>query len=113
MLFLPFLELACQLREELQGSITRLVLQYPRAWDPLIEESPIREHCEETFEFHLIRQPQTEARIRLPENQLAGSLSPLELLDHYWAASQTPEEERDRLNELAQEIIRQDEGENG
>lgn len=100
-------------RNELQGSIARLVLEYPRAWDPLIEEGPIREHCDQTFEFHLIRQPQIETRIRLPENQLAGSLSPLELLDHYWAASRTPEDERQELNELARDIIQQDESESG
>lgn len=98
-------------REELKGAIARLVLQYPRIWDPLIEEGPILDHCREAFEFHLVRQPISDQRVRLPEVQLAGSLSPLELLGHYWQASQTPEEEIEDLNQLAREIIhREDSG---
>jgi exonuclease SbcD len=99
--------------EEVAGAIARLVLEYPRIWDPLIEEGPILDHFQEAFEFHLVRQPITEKRIRLPDDQLAGSLSPLELLDHYWQASQAPEDEIAALNQLAREIIHREEGEDG
>jgi len=82
-----------------------LVLEYPRAWDPLIDESAIRELVKGSFEFHFVKQPQSKVRIRLPKDRVIGSLSPEELLDQYWKTSQTPEDEIESLNKLAQEII--------
>lgn len=98
-------------RQQVEGAVARLVLEYPRIWDPLIEENPIYDHFREAFEFHLVRQPITEKRIRLPDDRLAGSLDPLELLDHYWEASQAPEDEIAALNQLAREIIHREEEE--
>lgn len=89
----------------LKDAIVRLVLEYPRAWDPLIDEPAIRELVKGSFEFHFVKQPQSEARIRLPKNRAIGSLSPEELLDQYWEISHTPENEIKSLNKLAQEII--------
>ena len=93
---------------ELKDAIIRVVLDYPRAWDPLIDESAIRELVKESFEFHFVKQPQTEPRIRLPKNTAIGSLSPEELLDQYWQVSQTPEKEIKVLNELARDILHPD-----
>ncbi len=89
----------------LKDAIIRLVLEYPRAWDPLIDESAIRELVKGSFEFHFVKQPQSKVRIRLPKDRVIGSLSPEELLDQYWKTSQTPEDEIKSLNKLAQEII--------
>ncbi len=89
----------------LKDAIIRLVLEYPRAWDPLIDESAIRELVKGSFEFHFVKQPQSKVRIRLPKDRVIGSLSPEELLDQYWKTSQTPEDEIESLNKLAQEII--------
>ena len=91
--------------DSLKDAIVRLVLEYPRAWDPLIDEPAIRELVKGSFEFHFVKQPQSEARIRLPKNRAIGSLSPEELLDQYWEISHTPEDEIKSLNKLAQEII--------
>ena len=55
------------------------------------------------FEFHLVRRPQMEARIRLPADQTVSSLSPLELLDQYWRAAKI--EDAEALQKLAQEIL--------
>lgn len=96
-------------QEELSGSIARLVLEYPRAWEPLIDENAIQTFAEDAFEFHLVKQPLSEARIRLPQDQTVGSLSPLELLTKYWQASHTPPEEVEALNKLAEEIIHPEE----
>jgi exonuclease SbcD len=90
---------------DLKDAIVRLVLEYPRAWDPLIEEAPIYEAAEDAFEFHLIKQPQSEPRIRLPENRVVGSLTAEELLNQYWKLNQTPEEEIKELNQLADEVF--------
>jgi exonuclease SbcD len=87
----------------MDGAIVRLIVEYPREWDTLIDEAALRKHAEKAFEFHLVKRPQTEARIRLPNDQAVSSLSPLELLDIYWRASKV--EDTGALQKLAQEII--------
>ncbi len=95
--------------EKLEGAVTRLVLEYPKAWDPLIDENSIRELVKDSFEFHFLKQPQYEPRIRLDENQSVGSLTSKQLLNEYWRVSQTPEDEIKSLNQLAGEILHTDE----
>jgi exonuclease SbcD len=90
---------------ELDGAIVRLTLEYPRDWESLIDESALREHTAAAFEFHLVKRPQMETRIRLPEDQTVGSLTPLELLDIYWRASHVDGEETDALMKLAESIL--------
>jgi exonuclease SbcD len=89
--------------EKLEGAIVRLTVEYPREWDTLIDDAALRKHAEGAFEFHLVKRPQVEARIRLPADQTVSSLSPLDLLDQYWKASHT--EDADELQKLAQEIL--------
>jgi DNA repair protein SbcD/Mre11 len=91
--------------ENLEGAIVRLTLEYPRDWESLIDEATLREHTAKAFEFHLMRRPQMETRIRLPEDQAIGSLSALDLLDIYWRATHTDDEEMKTLVRLAEEII--------
>jgi exonuclease SbcD len=93
--------------KELEGAIVRLTVEYPRELDPLIDEAVLRKYAESSFEFHLVKRPQMEARIRLPADQTVSSLSPLDLLDQYWRASHM--EEAEELQQLAQEIIAGDE----
>jgi exonuclease SbcD len=88
---------------EMDGAIVRLVVEYPRELDTLIDETALRKYAEKAFEFHLVKRPQTEARIRLPNDQAVSSLTPLELLDLYWRASKT--EDTDALQNLAREIL--------
>ena len=89
--------------EALEGAIVRLMVEYPREWDTLIDDGALRKHAETAFEFHLVKRPQVEARIRLPADQTVSSLSPLDLLDQYWKASHTDDAEA--LQQLAQEIL--------
>ncbi len=93
--------------KELEGAIVRLTVEYPREWDTLIDDVALRKHTESAFEFHLVKRPQVEARIRLPADQTVSSLSPLDLLDQYWRASHT--EDAEELQKLAQEILSGDE----
>ncbi|HSQ40152.1 MAG TPA: hypothetical protein VLM78_08310, partial [Anaerolineales bacterium] len=88
---------------EMDGAIVRLVVEYPRELDTLIDETALRKYAEKAFEFHLVKRPQTEARIRLPNDQAVSSLSPLELLDLYWRSSKA--ENTDALQNLAREIL--------
>jgi exonuclease SbcD len=100
------LKSALPMPKEIEGAILRLTVDYPREFDPLIDEAALRKYTETAFEFHLARRPQMEARIRLPADQTVSSLSPLELLDQYWRAAKV--EEADALQKLAQEILADD-----
>ena len=63
--------------KELQGAIVRLAVEYPRDLEALIDEPALRAYAEGAFEFHLVKRPQVQARIRLPADQTVSSLSPL------------------------------------
>ncbi len=94
--------------KEMSEAIVRLVVDYPREWDSLIDESALRKYTEDTFEFHLVKRPQSESRVRIAEGQVVSSLSPLDLLAQYFDSAKT--RDVDELQKLAQEIISSDEG---
>ena len=96
--------------EVMQDAIVRLVLEYPRDWESMIDDAALREYAEGAFEFHLVKRPQMETRIRLPEDQALGSLTSLELLEKYWDASHVDPDESQTLLELAGELIQETEG---
>jgi DNA repair protein SbcD/Mre11 len=93
--------------DALQGAIVRLVVDYPRDYESLIDEAGLREFAAAAFEFHLVKRPQMESRIRLPEDLAVGSLTPLELLDLYWRSNHTDLPEAEALNQLASGIIQE------
>jgi exonuclease SbcD len=96
--------------KEMSEAIVRLSVEYPRQWDSLIDESALRKHAESAFEFHLVKRPQSEARVRIAEGQVVSSLSPLDLLEQYWlAAKMEKTEDIEALQKLAREIISSDE----
>jgi exonuclease SbcD len=94
--------------DQLQDAIVRLVLEYPRDWEPLIDDGSLRDYAAGAFEFHLVKRPQVDARIRLPEDQSIGSLTPVELLKIYWLRQHLAENEIALLGKLAAEIIDQE-----
>jgi len=89
--------------KEMSEAIVRLIVEYPREYDTLIDETELRKYCEKAFEFHLVKRPQIQARTRIAEGQVVSSLSPLDLLAQYFDASKT--RDADDLQKLAQEII--------
>ena len=93
--------------KEMSEAIVRLVVDYPREWDSLIDESALRKYTEDAFEFHLVKRPQSESRVRIAEGQVVSSLSPLDLLAQYFDSAKT--RNVDELQKLAQEIISSDE----
>jgi DNA repair protein SbcD/Mre11 len=90
-------------QKEMSEAIVRLVVEYPREWDSLIDESALRKYTADTFEFHFVKRPQSEARVRIPEGQAVSSLSPLELVEQYLISAKASN--ADELKKLAQEII--------
>jgi len=104
------LKAALPAEKKLKDAIVRLVVEYPREWDTLIDESALRKYAEDTFEFHLVKRPQFESRIRIAEGQVASNLNPLELLDQYWRAAKVDKEnDVEALQKLAAEILAGDE----
>ncbi len=91
------------LPKDMSEAIVKLVVEYPRELDTLIDESALRKHAEKAFEFHLVKRPQIESRVRIPEGQVVSSMSPLDLLGQYFDSAKV--EDAEELQKLAQEII--------
>lgn len=91
--------------EQFDGAIVRLTVAYPRDWESMIDDAALREYAQAAFEFHLVKRPQMEARVRLPDNQGVGSLSSLELLELYWRANHAEADDTQALSRLAAEVI--------
>jgi len=92
---------------EMDGAIVKLLVEYPRELDVLIDESALRHYAEHAFEFHLVKKPKVEARVRIPQGQAISSLSPLDLLTQYFESAKVNEAED--LRALAKGIIYEDE----
>ncbi|MCC6499203.1 MAG: exonuclease SbcCD subunit D [Anaerolineales bacterium] len=95
--------LKSKLPKDLSDAIVRLTVEYPREWDALIDESELRKFAADAFEFHLVKRPKAEARVRIPEGQVVSSMSPLDLLGQYFDSAKVSD--KDGLQKLAQEII--------
>ncbi|HMR99385.1 MAG TPA: exonuclease SbcCD subunit D [Anaerolineales bacterium] len=95
--------LKSQLPKDISDAIVKLTVEYPREWDALIDESALRKFASDAFEFHLVKKPKIEARVRIPEGQVVSSMSPLELLGQYLDSAKV--NDADELKKLAQEII--------
>jgi exonuclease SbcD len=100
-----------QLREALPGkkklkdAVVRLVLEYPQEWEAAIDDASMREYTAGCFEFHLVKRPQVAGRVRIPEDQTIGSLSPIQLLEIYWRANHVEEGEIAALSSLAVQLL--------
>ena len=92
-------------QDALQDAAVRLIIEYPREWEALIDEAAIRRQAEGAFEFHLIRRPQMEARLRLSAGQSISNLSAMDLLDMYWKTINAAPEDAAEYQRLAQEIL--------
>ncbi|OQY89150.1 MAG: hypothetical protein B6D38_07315 [Anaerolineae bacterium UTCFX1] len=99
--------LKSQLPKDIAGAIVKLVVEYPREWDALIDESALRKFAADAFEFHLAKKPKVEARVRIPKGQTVSGMNPLELLSQYLDSAKV--NDMDELQKLAQEIISMEE----
>ncbi len=98
-------------KSESKDAIIRLTLTYPRDWETVIDDAAIRDYTRDAFEFHFVKRPIVETRIRIPEDKSVGSLSPKELLDIYWRSSHDEAAEDEDLRKMAQDIIDMNHGE--
>jgi len=90
---------------EMHDSILRLAVAYPRDWEVMIDEPAIRQAAEEAFEFHFLRRPRTQVRIRLSADDTIAQLSPQDLLAKYWLTVPPADGDTSDLNQLAADIF--------
>lgn len=93
--------------KEMQDAMVRLTIEYPRQLEPLIDEAALRETAASAFEFHLVKRPQADARVRIPNDKNIGDLSPADLLNIFWDSANMQGSERKQLEQLAGEIIQE------
>ena len=91
---------------QMKDAVLRLSVAYPRDWEPMIDEPVIRQAADGAFEFHFIRRPRTQVRIRLSADESIASLPPQDLLSKYWQAVPPADGDPAELNDLAADIIR-------
>jgi exonuclease SbcD len=101
--------LKSQLPKDISDAIVKLTVEYPREWDALIDEPALRKYAEKAFEFHLVKKPRIESRVRIPEGQVVSSMSALDLLGQYFDSAKVMD--ADELQKLAQEILAEPEEE--
>jgi len=99
------LKAAMPSEDQLVDAVVRLVVEYPFEYESLLDEAALRKQGEVCLEFHLVRRPQRETRIRLPQDQTISSLSALDLLDVYWRSVNSDDSETEELQKLAAEVI--------
>lgn len=90
---------------DIESAIVRLVIDYPRDYDKLINEAELRDYTAGAFELHLVKRPQLEARVRIPGDRPVASMQPSELLELYWQTIKINPTEKDALNQLAAPIF--------
>jgi hypothetical protein len=83
----------------------RLVIEYPRDLEKLLDESALREHARSALEFHLVKRPQIDSRVRLLADQSIAALTSLELLDIYWKSLHLDDAETGQLQALARQVL--------
>lgn len=118
----PFVDLSCTLDdnredvteqllellrppEKLSDAIVRLRVTYPAEREDRIDDDLLRQAAAPALEFHLVKRPQTEARVRLNTEGDLSALSPVDLLERYLQSVHTSPEEIETLKNLAAPIL--------
>ncbi len=91
---------------EMKDAVLRLTVIYPRDWEAMIDEPAVRRAAGDAFEFHFIRRPLTQVRIRLSADESITNLPPQDLLEKYWQAVPPADGDLAELNAVAADIIR-------
>jgi exonuclease SbcD len=100
-------------QEQIEGAILRLTVEYPHHMEAMLDEAAVRTAAASAFEFHLVKRPIIDSRIRLPQDKSMASLTPMDLLEKYWDANHTDNHEAQALQELARQVIQGIEDEAG
>jgi exonuclease SbcD len=93
--------------DELRDAMVRLVVEYPRELEDLIDEKKLRDSLSMAFEFHFCRKPVAESRTRLPENMISV-MSLGDQLAEYLKEIRTNAADTKELMEMANKIMAED-----
>ncbi len=91
--------------EKLRDAIVRLRVTYPAEWEDRIDDDLLRQAAAQALEFHLVKRPQTEARVRLNTEGDLSALSPVDLFERYLQSVHISPEEIETLKNLAAPIL--------
>ncbi|MFK7800923.1 MAG: exonuclease SbcCD subunit D [Anaerolineae bacterium] len=89
----------------ISNAVCRVQLSYPKDWEPLLDENQISQHFAKAHSFQLLRHTESAKRSRLGETLDVEEMTPLELLDTYWATMGMEPEETTLLQNMAKEIF--------
>ena len=91
--------------DRVKDAICRVILNYPREWEPLLDEMAIAKRFNEALSYQLVKRVSREGRSRLGDTVAVEEMAPLELLDLYWRTHDLPVEEATALQLLAKEVL--------
>ncbi len=91
--------------EKAEDAMVRLVLTYPREWEPFLDENELRKRMNQALEFHLIRKPTQPQRIRALGDGSVMNLEPSALLRKYCEVNSFEAEDTAALLEQAAAIF--------
>lgn len=93
------------LPEEVAGAVCRVSLTYPRDWEALLDEAAVLSRFEQALSVLLQKNRLTDRRARLGDTMAVEQMTPLELLDVYWDSTELGGEEKEAMQQLAEEIL--------
>lgn len=93
------------LPDEVTGAICRVQLNYPRDWEPLLDERLILERFDGALSIQIQKHRLAEKRARLGDAADTNSLTPEQLLDMYWDTIGLDPEEAEAMRDLAKEVL--------
>ncbi len=91
--------------KRLSQAVCRVQLNYPRDWEPLLDEAQILSHFEKAHSIQIIKHTEKAKRTRLGETVDVDEMSPLELLDTYWSTMGMEPDEAEILQSMAKDIF--------
>lgn len=90
---------------QVMEAICRVQLTYPEDLEQFLDEKRIRDHFSDVFSIQLLKHRLSGRRSRLGDTVAVEAMSPEELLAAYWRSIEVSEEEIERLQKLAKEIL--------
>jgi len=93
--------------ERVKGAICRVQLNYPRDWEPLLDENALNDYFAAALSMQIQKHRQLENRVRLGDTVAVEEMTAADLLSTYWRTSGLDEAEIEAMQALAAEVIEQ------
>jgi len=99
------LTLSLPAKEELEGAMVRVKVHYEEADEKKIDWVGLERYLQPAFSYKIVKDKQRDTRMRLPEGVTYQDYQPKQLLEMYFKATQIEKKERERLLEIATDIL--------